>query len=490
MVDLQLHALWPVLAPALAAVAVLVLDIAWPRARTANLVLVALGLLGGAAATVPGVLQGPGGVRSALCLPEGACLYTAGSLASGLQALALLAALVVLVLAWADWSHGEGGRSAVIAALVLGATAGVVAVPAAADLASLLVALELATLPTVALVALERRASRQALAIDGAVALLTTSLVSFALLALGAALWVAATGTAVLTGDAVVEAVGDPARLTLLSVAAVLALAGMAFKLSAVPFHAWTPLTYAGASLPVTTYLATVSKVAALGGVVVVVTALGGASDTGLLAVAVLAALSMTLGNAVALVQHNTVTLLAWSTVAQAGWVLLPLVSLSSRATRAAGGYLAVYAVATLLAFVVVILVAARSGVALSDHRGLLRSRPWLGLPLAFALLSLAGLPPAIIGLVAKIVVIRPIAGDGLWWLAVIAALNVALGIAVYLRWLGVLATRPEPTDALSEADQEASNSTYPRVPLQHAAMVALLTALLVLGSIAPIGVF
>jgi len=479
-----------VLAPALAAVAVLVLDIAWPRARGAHLVLVAVGLLGGAAATVPGVLQGPGAGRNALCLPQGSCLYTAGSLTSGLQALALLAALVVLVLAWADWSHGEGGRSAVIAALVLGATAGVVAVPAAGDLASLLVALELATLPTVALVALERRASRQGVAIDGAVALLTTSLVSFALLALGAALWVAATGTAVLSRDAMTGAVSDPARLTLLSVAAVLALAGMAFKLSAVPFHAWTPLSYAGASLPVTTYLATVSKVAALGGVVVVVTALGGASDTSLLAVAVLAALSMTLGNAVALVQHNTVTLLAWSTVAQAGWVLLPLVSLSSRATRAAGGYLTVYAVATLLAFVVVILVAARSGVALSDHRGLLRDRPWLGLPLAFALLSLAGLPPAIIGLVAKIVVIRPIAGDGMWWLAVVAALNVALGIAVYLRWLGVLAARPDPADALRETEREAGYSTYPRVPWPHAALVALLTALLVLGSIAPIGVF
>ncbi|MBA2695560.1 MAG: NADH/ubiquinone/plastoquinone, partial [Actinobacteria bacterium] len=325
---------------------------------------------------------------------------------------------------------------------------------------------------------------------DGAVALLTTSLVSFALLALGVALWVAATGTAVLSGDAVAQAAADPARLTLLTVAAVLALAGMGFKLSAVPFHAWTPLTYAGAALPVTTYLATVSKVAALGGVVVVVTALGGASGTSLLAVAVLAALSMTVGNAVALVQTNTVTLLAWSTVAQAGWVLLPLVSLSSRATRAAGGYLAVYAVATLLAFVVVILVAARTGVRLEDHRGLLRDRPWLGLPLAFALLSLAGLPPAIIGLVAKIVVIRPVAGEGLWWLAVIAALNVALGIAVYLRWLGVLAARPEAVDALSEPASDAGETAYPRVPWPHAALVGLLTGLLVLGSISPVGVF
>lgn len=481
MIDIQLAVLWPVLAPALAAVAVLVLDIAWPPARRAHLVLVALGLLGGAVAAVPGVLQGPGPSRTALCLPDGPCLYVAGSLTSGLQLLALLSALVVLVLAWQDWAHGEGGRTAVIAALVLGATAGVVAVPAAGDLASLLVALELATLPTVALVALERRASRQPQAIDGAVALLTTSLVSFALLALGAALWVVATGTAILTGDAVATAAADPARLTLLTVAAVLALSGMAFKVSAVPFHAWTPLTYRGAPLPVTTYLATVSKVAALGGVVVVVTALSGASGTSLLAVAVLAALSMTIGNVVALLQSDTVKLLAWSTVAQGGWVLLPLATLSSRATQAAGGYLAVYAAATLLAFVVVIAVAGHRGVALGAHAGLLRSRPLLGLPMAFALLALAGLPPAVIGLVAKIVALRPVAGDGLWWLAVVAALNVAIGVAVYLRWLLVLARVPD-----------GGATAYDVVPVSraHAALIAGLTLLLVAGSIAPVGVF
>lgn len=488
--DLNLVALLPVLVPGVAAVLVLVLDIAWPRARVAHLVIVGAALLGGAAATVPGVAQGPSERIGALCLPEGTCFYTAGSLTSGLQLLALLSGLVVLVLAWDDWSHGEGGRTAVIAALVLGATAGVVAVPAAGDLASLLVALELATLPTVALVALERRASRQPAAIDGAVALLTTSLVSFSLLALGAALWVVATGTAALSGEAVARAVTEPARLSLVTLAAVLVLAGMAFKVSAVPFHAWTPLTYRGAPLPVTTYLATVSKVAALGGVVVLVTALSGASATSLLAVAVLAALSMTIGNAVALVQTDTVKLLAWSTVAQGGWVLLPLASLSSRGTRAAGGYLAVYAVATLLAFVVVVVVAGRTGVLLEDHRGLLRERPLLGLPLALALLTLAGLPPAVIGLVAKVVALRPVAGDGIWWLAVVAALNVALGIAVYLRWLWTLAQPSVVADALTEVDAASARSASQRVPRRHTALIATLTLLLVAGSIAPVGIF
>lgn len=489
--DLNLAILWPVLAPALAAVAVLVLDVITPAARSLHLWIVAIGLSAGAITTVPGVQLSAGEARQALCIPDGICLYEASSLTSGLQLLALLSALVVVILAWQDWSFGTGGRTAVLAALLLGATAGVVAVPAAGDLASLLVALELATLPSVALVALEHRAARLADAVDGAVALLSTSLVSFALLALGAALWVTATGTAVLDPVAITAAAEDPPRLVVLTIAAVFALAGIAFKLSAVPFHAWTPLTYRGAALPVTVYLATVSKVAALGGVIVVVSALAGASNTSLLAVAVLAALSMTVGNAVALRQERLIGLLAWSTVAQAGWVLLPLATLSSRATRAAGGYLAVYAVATLLAFVVVIVVARSRGLRLADHDGLLHDRPLLALPLGFALLSLAGLPPAVVGLVAKIVVLRPVAGEGMWWLAVVAAVNVALGIAVYLRWIIVIARRPDRLDAVAEADALAQSQAHRRsVPPSHAALVVVLTGALVWTSIAPIGIF
>lgn len=495
--DLNVVALWPVLAPAVAAVLVLVLDIITPSARAAHLWIVTAGLVAGMVGTVPGLRLSAGENVSGLCLESGICLYQAGSLTSGLQLLALVSALVVVLLAWSDWSVGSGGRTAVLCALLLGATVGVLAVPAAQDLASLLVALELATLPSVALVALEHRAARIGAAIDGAVALLTTSLLSFALLALGAALWVSATGTAVLSVAATQDAADDPQRLAVLSLAGVFALAGMAFKLSAVPFHAWTPLAYRGASLPVTVYLATTSKVAALGGVLVIVGALSGASETSLLAVAVLAAASMTFGNAVALRQDHLVGLLAWSTVAQAGWVLLPLATLSSRATRASGSYLAVYAVATLLAFVVVIALSRDRGLALSDHKGLLHSRPLLALPLGFALLTLAGLPPAVVGLVAKVVVIRPVAGDGMWWLAVVAALNVALGIAVYLRWIVVLATRRPRRDALTETadgiptghEDRASRTSAQAGPVEWT-MIGALTAALIWASIVPIGLF
>jgi NADH-quinone oxidoreductase subunit N len=343
--------------------------------------------------------------------------------------------------------------------------------------------------------------------VEGAVALLTTSLVSFALLALGAALWVAATGTALL--GAAGGAAGSVDHPPLLVLAAVLIVAGLAFKVSAVPFHAWTPVTYSAAPLPVTAYLATVSKIAALGALVVVVRALGAVDDTTLVAVAVLAAASMTLGNLVALTQTDTVRLLAWSTVAQAGWVLLPLVSLSSRAVHAAGSYLLVYVVATLLAFVVVAAVARSlggGGTALEAHRGLLRSRPLLALPLALALLTLAGLPPGIAGVVAKIVALRPVLGGGSeWlWLALVAAVNVALGIAVYLRWLAVVVAAPaaqqgegeapEGGDPAREGDDPPREGDDPprgarHTPLPVGVLVGLLTALLVAGSIMPLGI-
>lgn len=500
--NLNLAVLWPVLAPALAALVVLILDVFHRKAGPIHLGIAVVALAGGAVATLPGLVQDATDRRGAFCLASGECLYAAGTLTSGLQLLALVSALIVVALAWPDWVHrdrGSGG-TAVQAVLLLAATAGVVAVPAARDLGSLLVALELATLPTVALVALERRRSREARAVEGAVALLTTSLVSFALLVLGAALWVAATGSGLLTSAAAYTAIETPGRAPLLVLAAVFAVSGIGFKLSAAPFHAWTPLTYAAAPLPVTAYLAGASKVAAAGALVVLVQALSGASGFTLVAVGVLAAASMTLGNVMALRQDNLVRLLAWSAVAQAGWVMLPLAVVSARAAQAAVGYLTVYVVATLLAFAV-LLGTARSlgGVDLAHHRGLVRTHPVLATVLGFGLLTLAGLPPAVVGLVAKVVALRPVAGEGMWWLAVVAALNVALGIAVYLRWLGAIVARPEQPVPAGEppetrAEQPVAVGKHadgaPFLPWPHRVVVGVLAGALVLGSIAPVGIW
>lgn len=452
LVSFDWAVLGPVLVPAIGAVAVLVLDVIAPRLVRLHAAMGVFALAAGFALAVPGALRSGDDPLRSLCLPapDGACLFEAGPLASALQLGALGAALVVLLLSWPGTDPREDlrGGPAVLVSLVLAATAGAAGVAAAHDLGSWLVCLELATLPPIALVALRGDAP----AGRGALALLTTSLVSFAMVVLGAALWLVSTGEAVFAPGAAADALSEPDRRVVLLLAALLLLSGVGFKLSLVPFHVWTPQAYAGATEPVAAFLAATSKVAALAALLVVVQALVGAGAPVIVGIGLLAAVSMTLGNVLALVQDDPVRLLAWSTVAQAGWVVLPLSALNGRATAASGGYLLAYVIATLVAFVVVHVVtstprlrgAADLGRTLTAYTGLLRAHPLLGGALGLALLSLAGLPPGVVGLIAKVVALRPVVGAGQWALAVVAVLNAVIGVAVYLRWFAVLLRDPE----------------------------------------------
>ncbi|MGZ6751803.1 MAG: proton-conducting transporter transmembrane domain-containing protein, partial [Nocardioides sp.] len=414
LVSIDWLALAPVVAPAGGAVVALVLDAALPRAARVHAPVAALALVVGIACAVPGVARTARQPWRTLCLaaPDGACLYESGPLVSALQVAALASALVVLLLMWPaarndDEPDETRGGPAVLVSLVLAATAGAAGVAAAHDLGSWLVCLELATLPAIALVSLRgtRAAGR------GALALLTTSLVSFGMVVLGAALWLTATGEAVFAPGSAGTALADPHRRPVLLLGVLFLVAGLAFKLSLAPFHAWTPQAYAGASSPVAAFLAGTSKVAALAALLVVLRPLTQAAGPVLVGVGLLAAVSMTVGNLIALVQDDPVRLLAWSTVAQAGWVILPLSAMRPASAAASGGYLLAYVVATLVAFTVVHLVSgarrsgdAPSGRTLAAYAGLLRAHPLLGGALGLALLSLAGLPPGVVGLVAKVV--------------------------------------------------------------------------------------
>jgi NADH-quinone oxidoreductase subunit N len=450
VVSVNAVVLLPVLAPAVGAAVVLVADVAAQHLRRAHYVVALVSLVVGALATFAGLGVAAGDARQTLCLSGGVqCMYSADAVASALQLAALLAAAVTLLLSWPDDKKESSGATAVIVSLVLAATAGATAVAGARDLGSWLVALELATLPTVALVAL--RGARSA--ISGAVALLTTALVSFGLLALAAALWFTATTSGFLTPAAALTVVADPSRRPILVLAVVLVVAGIGFKLSLVPFHAWTPEAYDGAPLPIAAFLAGVSKIAALAALLVVIRAVAPLGAPVLTSVALVAAASMTLGNVMALRQDGVVRLLAWSTVAQAGWVVLPLATVSAAAVNASSAYLLAYVLATLLAFAVVAALVQTRGTArareLAGYSGLFRDHPVLAAALGLALLSLAGLPPGVLGLVAKVAALRPVVASELWLLAVVAAVNAVLGVAVYLRWLrAVLASPDAPPDA------------------------------------------
>jgi NADH-quinone oxidoreductase subunit N len=443
-------ALGPPLAPAVAALLVLALDAVLgrsrPAVRTVLDVLAVVGVLAGLLALLP--LRG--GTRQTFCVAGGGCGYAASNLTVALQALVLASALVCLLLALGTGRRGTtmpdaGGSRPELLLLLLTATSGACALAGARELATLAIALETASLPVVGLVAL-RRDGRGA---EAAVKLLLTSVLSFGLLVLGAALVYAATGSLRL-GAPVSDRLGDLGAVQ--GVGLLLVVAGAAFKLSLVPFHLWTPETYTGAPLPVAAFLATTSKVAGLGAVVLVL-AVGAPEQAGSWAPAVgaLAAVTMTVGNLVALRQQSVVRLLAWSTVAQAGWVVLPLGGAVgggvNGAVSASVAYLLAYVVASLAAFAVVVRVA-RTHPDGARHRldayaGLWRRDPVLALVLAFALLCLAGLPPGVMGLVAKVVALVPVIGVHAWGLAAAAVVNAVLGIAVYLRWAAHLAGGP-----------------------------------------------
>lgn len=511
----------PALLPVAGLVLVLVADLVDPRLRRTPYAIAAVAALGSALATIPGLALGGGSTQQTFCLTGGGagggrlpsvdglpqvCLWQADALASTLQLAAAVAALVCIALAWpgARRTRAAGStREPVEAVLLLAALTGTVVVAAGRDVGTWLIALELATLPVIALVALSGRRT----AVAGATQLLVTSLVSFALLVLGVALWFTATGSPFLTPDAALSSGGAFATAAgavtsagaasplvpsfvasgLVALATVLVVAGVGFKLSLVPFHAWTPTAYAGSSVPVATFLATVSKIAALAALLVVLRAVSALGTPALLSIALLAALSMTLGNVMALRQDDVVRLLAWSTVAQAGWVVMPLVSISALGVTASATYLLTYVVATLVAFAVVAVTVRDQpggGRRLTAYEGLWQRSPWRAGALALALTSLAGLPPGVIGLVGKITALRPVVAQGWVWLAVVAAVNAVIGVAVYLRWFRVVINAPAGTVATRTTGAAAWAAARQRPGIAAGLVVA--SAVLVVVSVQP----
>lgn len=436
----------PAIVPALGALLVLLVDAVVPRRRTLPWV-VALGTL-----VVALVSTGPNLVRdsekfgSSMCFPDERCLYMVSDIGAGLQAGVLGAAFVVALLAAPVRTRRT--LSAVQVAAVLTTCAGACAVIAARGLPSWIVGLELATLPTIALAAFHARRR----SVEAALNLLVTALLSFAFLAMGAAMWFAASGDVQFSSAQILVAGADSGQRRVLAVGVMLLVVGVGFKLALAPFHAWTPQVYAGASVPMTAFFATVSKLAALGALLAIARATATAGGVGFLFIAGLSVVSMTLGNLMALRERNTLRFLGWSSVAQGGWMVMPLAVSSPVAWHAAAAYALVYVVGTLGIFAVLTDVAHRLGrhavTGIDDLRGLGRRRPVHGLVAALGLLLLAGLPPAIGGVVAKVFVFEPLVAEGRWSFVVLAALNAVLGVAVYLRWVWALfAAAPATVD-------------------------------------------
>ncbi len=222
--------------------------------------------------------------------------------------------------------------------------------------------------------------------------------------------------------------------------ALILVLVGFGFKVSMVPFHFWSPDVYEGAPTPITAFVSTASKAAGFAVLVrVLLAAFPDIEPYWVPMLSVLAVLTMTVGNLLALAQKNIKRLLAYSSVAHAGYVLIGLVSLSAFGVTSVVFYLAAYMVSNLAAFAVVILFARASGSEeIKDYAGLSRRSPGLALALMVALLSLAGMPP-LAGFVGKVYVFAAAVESGLIWLAFVGVLNAIIGLYYYLTVLKVV---------------------------------------------------
>lgn len=336
--------------------------------------------------------------------------------------------------------------------LLLSALVGATVLAGARDLATVVIALEVVSLPSFAMVALrrDRRGSEAALKAF-LVSVLSTSVMLF-----GISYLYGVTGSLYLQTIATRLPVIDPDLRRVAFAAGLFVIVGFAFKIAAVPFHGWLPDTYSGAPVEVTAFLAVVSKSAGVAGLLVLVTFGVTPSGSDLqIVIAVLAAVTMTVGNLAALRQREAVRLLAWSSIGQVGFLLAPLAVGDARAVV---GYLAAYVVVTLGAFGAVAVVQRHrpGGLYLEDYRGMVRSEPGLGVALVFFLVVLAGLPPGLAGLFTKFAAFQAVIDAHYGWLAVVMAVNVMIGLAVYLRWIAELfrlpADDPFSTDIESPA--------------------------------------
>jgi NADH-quinone oxidoreductase subunit N len=237
---------------------------------------------------------------------------------------------------------------------------------------------------------------------------------------------------------------------SVVGVALVLGFGGMLFKIGAVPGHFWLPDAAEGAPAPVAAFLTTVPKI---GGIIAGARLLAVTFPVDMvrwdILVAVLAVLSMTLGNLAALWQRSPRRLLGYSAVAQAGYLLIGMAALpnSSLSAPALLYFLAAYVVTNLAAWAV--LAELPETWQVDDYVGLLRRQPGLAVALAVALFSLAGIPP-LAGFVGKLLVFTAAWDAGLRWLVVVAAVNVVISLFYYLRWIAPMfadapATAGEP---------------------------------------------
>lgn len=430
----HLIALLPLLVTSLTAVVVM-LAIAAKRNHTVTFILSVVGLNLALLSLIPALEVAPLEVTPLLLIDNFACYYMALVLAASL-------ACITLIHAYLGGESGKGypGNREELYLLVLLSAAGGLVLVSAQHLASLFIGLELLSVPTYGMIAYAFFNKRS---LEAGIKYMVLSAAGSAFLLFGMALLYAESGNLAFA-DIGISLIRESSQLVQIGIG--MMLIGLAFKLSLVPFHLWTPDVYEGAPAPVAAFLATASKVAVFA-VLLRLYQMSPAMSGGWLneLLTLIAIASILFGNLLALLQNNLKRLLGYSSIAHFGYLLVALVASKGLAVEAVGVYLATYVLTSLGAFGVITLMSTpysgRDADALYEYRGLFWRRPYLTAVLTVMMLSLAGIPLTA-GFIGKFYVIAAGVEAHLWWLLGAMVLGSAIGVFYYLRVMVTLFMR------------------------------------------------
>lgn len=371
----------------------------------------------------------------------------------------IIAATFVTVLLAYGYMEKQSGHREELYVLFAVAALGACVLVASSHFVSFFLGLEVLS---VALYAMSAYLCTRKLPLEAGIKYLVLASVSAAFLLFGMALVYAQLGTMQFGRIASMLAGGASYNMALLLPGVALIITGIGFKLAVVPFHMWTPDVYEGAPAPVTAFIATVSK----GGMVALL--LRYFYETGLqhlgpvfLVFSIIAIASMTVGNLLALLQNNVKRILAYSSIAHLGYVLVAFLAAGTRAAEAVTFYLVAYFITTLGAFGVVSVLSngERDADSIEDYRGLFWRRPLLTGVFTLMLLSLAGIPLTA-GFVAKFFLVAAGASAALWSLVFILIVTSVIGVFYYLRILVALySAAPQEEEAAPEGLPALSRS-------------------------------
>ncbi len=421
----HLIALLPLLIVGLTVVVVM-LSVAWRRNHFVNATLTVVGLNIALLSLFFAANAGVNDVTPLLRVDGYAILYTA---------LVLMASLATCTFAY-PWLQGYTDNREEFYLLVLIAALGGIVLASANHLASLFIGIELISLPLFGLVGY---AFRQKRSLEAAIKYTILSAAASSFLLFGMALVYADSGN--LSFVALGKSLSDSMlHQPLLLVGLGLMIVGLGFKLSLVPFHLWTPDVYQGAPAPVSSFLATASKIAIFG-VVMRLFMYAPVTDSEAVrtVLAIIAFASILFGNLMAISQSNIKRLLGYSSIAHLGYLLVALIAVQTHqlSLEAVGVYLAGYLFSSLGAFGVVSLMSSPyrgpDADTLYSYRGLFWHRPILSAVMTVMMLSLAGIPMTL-GFIGKFYIIAVGVNAHLWWLTAAVVLGSAIGIYYYLR--------------------------------------------------------